>query len=74
MTAVAECPVGCGRNVAAGKLLCGPCWAEVPTHLQRDVYRTWRKYSAFRGITPSERRAARIAYQEARDAAIGSIR
>lgn len=68
------CPVGCGRQVRAGHLMCGPCWGEVPRFLQREVLRTWRAYSRFRGIAqPPERRLAREAYQAARDAAIGSV-
>lgn len=72
-----DCPTGCGRNVRVGHLMCGPCWGEVPPHLKRDVLRTWRTYKAVpAGMSPEtmdRRRAARMAYQEARDAAVGSI-
>lgn len=58
-----------------GHLMCRACWSEVPLELQRAVTRTWRKYSAFVGLEQSdERRAARLAYQAARDAALASIR
>lgn len=66
----AVCPAGCGRTVAPGKLMCAPCWREVPPHLQREVYSTWR---AFRRRQPGDTSALR-AYGAARDAAIGSIR
>jgi len=62
------CPTGCGRGVRPGHLMCAPCWREVPSHLQRDVYRTWRAYN--RGYTSDQWDA----YVVARDAAIGSIR
>lgn len=64
-----ECPSGCGRQVAPGKLLCLPCWREVPPHVQREVYRTWRAWR--RSLGDAE---AFAAYCEATDAAIGSIR
>ena len=66
---VMPCPTGCGRKVDTGKLLCLPCWREVPKHLQNDVYRTWRKVLA--GSTDDD---VLQAYETARDAAIGSIR
>jgi len=73
-----ECPVGCGCTIDAGKLMCRPCWLEVPRHLKRDVLRTWAKYRRLPVATDVEshrvRREARLAYQAARDAAIGSIR
>jgi hypothetical protein len=72
---MAECPSGCGMSVAPGKLTCLPCWREIPQHLQNEVLRTWRRYSRFTGLAQSpERRQARLDYQEARDAALGSIR
>ena len=68
---MSTCPVGCGRGVGAGKLMCAKCWSRVPADLQKTVYATWRKYSAFSGIVQSvERRMARESYQEARNAAI----
>lgn len=71
----AGCPVGCGRDVDPGKLMCRDCWSQVPRDVQRRVYDTWRAYRARIG---SPRRvgktAARDAYIEARDAAIGSVR
>lgn len=68
---MSECPTGCGRQRTAGHLLCKTCWTRVPPQLQTEVNQTWRKYRAFTGIEQSpERRAARLAYQEARDAAI----
>lgn len=74
---MSECPVGCGRAVGAGKLVCGPCWGEVPAHLQQEVYRTWRAYravpSGFSAEVQEMRRAARLAYQEARDNALSAI-
>lgn len=77
-----NCPSGCGRSARPGHLMCGPCWAEVPRHLQNEVMRTWRAYGrahkARTGLgTPEQNdaiRKARVAYQEARDAALGSIR
>lgn len=36
------CPVGCGRKLPAGKVMCAPCWREVPKDLQREVYAAWR--------------------------------
>ena len=63
----ALCPTGCDRPVAPGKLLCLPCWREVPPHVQREVYRTWRALQ--RGDDDAVE-----AYEAARDAAIGSIR
>lgn len=64
-----ECPSGCGRTVAPRKLLCAPCWREVPTHLQREVYRTFNAWWADRGNAEKL-----LAYEAAADAAIGSIR
>jgi hypothetical protein len=61
--------------------MCGVCWREVPRDLQRAVLNTWRTYQArlhYRTSDDAAYRAAwaeaRMAYQEARDAAIGSIR
>lgn len=63
------CPVGCGRTVAPGKLLCYLCWREVPAHLQRDVYATFRTWRSDVGDADKF-----TAYKAAADAAIGSIR
>lgn len=64
-----KCPTGCGRAVAPGKLMCAPCWREVPKELQREVYAAWRALSSGSTVgDPVER------YRAARDAAIGSIR
>lgn len=32
--------LGCKRGCPPKWLMCGPCWALVPTVLQREVYRT----------------------------------
>lgn len=64
-----QCPVGCGRQVPRGKLLCAPCWGELPSHLRRDVYRTWRAWSNDIGNVEKAR-----AYGVAKRAAIGAIR
>ena len=54
--------------------MCFDCWREVPMDLKRAVRRTWRVYSGFTGLVQTdERRSARVAYQAARDAAIGSV-
>lgn len=81
MTASIPCEAGCGRTHGPGKLLCPTCWREVPGHLQRDVYRTWRAYQKSHRegsfgdpATHTARRVAREAYRAARDAALGSIR
>lgn len=73
-----NCPAGCGRNVQAGKLLCGPCWSAVPRFLQQEVLRTWRAYQkAHRervGLGGNDAiREARLAYQAARDNALASL-
>lgn len=65
---MSACPTGCGRQVRRGHLMCGACWHQVPTHLQRDVYRTWRAYTR----EPTD--AAHAAYVTARDSALGSTR
>lgn len=62
------CPTGCGRAHQPGKLLCLPCWGEVPDHVQADVYRTWQAWKRDFGDPD-----AFAAYQAARDAAIGAI-
>lgn len=62
------CPTGCGRKVHRGHLMCGPCWREVPKHLQLEVYRTWRAYQK----EPTD--PAWDAYIDARDNAIGVIK
>lgn len=64
-----KCPTGCGRPVPVGKLMCLPCWREVPPHLQREVYRAWRAWSRDMGNV-----AKMHAYGEIRDQAIGAIR
>lgn len=64
-----KCPTGCGRKVQPRKLMCFPCWKEVPGDLQRAVYRTFKAWWADRGDAEKL-----LAYDEARDAAIGSIR
>jgi hypothetical protein len=80
-----ECPVGCGRPVRPGHLMCRKCWGEVPIHLQNEVNRSWRKYNRLRheetrpfgedrlAEFQARLQAAREAYQAARDAAIGSV-
>lgn len=69
-----QCPTGCGRTVQPGKLMCFPCWREVPPHLQREVYRTWRAYLKARhsGI-PGSGAEAFEAYLAVREQAIGAI-
>lgn len=69
------CPSGCGRVQQPGKLLCLPCWREVPKFLQAEVYRTLRAYrkADFRA-DPEGFGVASRAYRAARDAALGSIR
>lgn len=64
-----RCPSGCGRTVAAGKLMCRPCWSEVPREIQQQVYRTWRAWS--RDLDDNE---AMHAYRAAREAALGCVR
>lgn len=65
------CPTGCGRNVSAGKLMCGSCWGKVPRDLQQKVYATWRTYRAAPAFPNNV--TERTAYREARDNAIASI-
>lgn len=65
---MSACPVGCGRTVSTGRLMCRTCWAEVPKDLQRKVNSTWRKWSNDMGSVE-----AMAAYKEARDDAIGSV-
>lgn len=77
MTTLTDCPTGCGRKQQPGKLLCYPCWREVPAHIQRDVYRTWRALQRERAQRPRDMDAwgeALAQYEAAREAAIGSIR
>lgn len=62
-----NCPVGCGRKVPAGKVMCGPCWREVPKHLQREVYAAWR--ALCNDLTGENVRR----HREAKQAAIGSV-
>ena len=69
-----DCPVGCGRTARPGHLMCGPCWAEVPRELQRDVYRTWRALQATRSRARQFGKTKALEdYQAARDAAIASV-
>jgi hypothetical protein len=49
--------------------MCLSCWREVPKELQRAVYRTFKAWWADRGDPEKF-----VAYDEAKDAAIGSIR
>lgn len=65
---VSRCPSGCGRALPAGKLMCRPCWSEVPRELQQQVYRTWRRW-----LKDLDDEAAMDAYREARDAALGCV-
>lgn len=68
------CPVGCGRRVRAGHLMCAPCWFAVPFDLQRDVYRTWRQLQATRSRARQFGKTKALEdYQAARDAAIASV-
>ena len=63
-----DCPTGCGRKRRNGHLMCGPCWGQVPGHLQRDVYRTWRKWRKDLGDAD-----ALNEYRDAHDAAIAAV-
>lgn len=67
MTARA-CPVGCGRRVRDGHLMCPACWRHVPRELQAAVHRTWRRWR--RDLGNGE---LMHAYTEASDAAVGSV-
>lgn len=70
------CPTGCGRAIRAGHLMCGICWGEVPRELKTAVRDSWNAYQALAaraGIASRDRRAARLTYQQAADAAVGSI-
>lgn len=62
------CPIGCGRIVKTGHLMCVLCWRMVPSALQREVYRTWRAWQ--HDMADADRMAA---YRSARDAAIASV-
>lgn len=62
------CPTGCGRVAKPAHLMCGPCWREVPSHLQREVYRTWRHWR--RDFADAD---ALREYEAAYDAAIASV-
>ena len=62
-----RCPTGCGRPLPAMKVMCAPCWREVPQHLQREVYAAWR--AVCKDLTPENMRR----HREAKDAAIGSV-
>jgi hypothetical protein len=64
----AACPVGCGRSVRVGHLMCYPCWQEVPPDLKREVWRTWKRLE--RGVTDGDPLAE---YEHARSAAIGAV-
>lgn len=68
MKPIEECPTGCGRALPRGKVMCGPCWSEVPRHLQREVYAAWR--AVCRDLSGENLRR----HREAKNAAIGSIR
>lgn len=63
------CPTGCGRTARTGMLACGPCWREIPRHLQREVLRTWSTWRKDFGNAEAMR-----AYREASDNALGSIK
>lgn len=69
------CPAGCGRKVELNKLLCGPCWSEVPRSLQRDVNATWRamRSTPLGDTTSLQYRAAVNRYRAAREAALAAI-
>lgn len=70
------CPTGCGRDVAAGKLMCPSCWFSVPAELQRRVLLTWgyhRRLMRREGRTLEQVRESRAAYEQAKEAAIASI-
>lgn len=68
-----SCPVGCGRTRGVGKLMCLPCWRQVPKHLQSDVYRTWRALRRVdRTGAAGEYPARAAAYTAAAEAAISA--
>lgn len=63
-----KCPVGCGRVVRPGHLMCAACWRKVPKELQQAVYRTWRAWR--KDFGNAELMAA---YEDASNAAVGSV-
>ena len=39
------CPVpACQRKAQDDHVMCGVCWSQVPTRLQRAVYTAWSRY------------------------------
>lgn len=62
-----ECPSGCGRALPAGKVMCSPCWREVPKHLQTEVYAAWR------AVCNEPNRENILRHREAKEAAIGAV-
>jgi hypothetical protein len=62
------CPLGCGRVIRDGHLMCASCWRQVPPHLQTAVYRTFRAWKKDFGDTQAESQ-----YTQAADAAIMSV-
>ena len=70
-----ECPSGCGRALPRGKVMCAPCWREVPPDLQREVYAAWRaRQAALRPNSTADYMAAAQRHEDAKAAAVGSIR
>lgn len=39
------CPVGCGRRVTRGLVMCTSCWLTLPIERRGDVERTWRTFN-----------------------------
>jgi hypothetical protein len=65
---MSDCPVGCGRRVQVGHLMCRSCWSRVPRDLQQEVYRTWRAWRRDWGDLDLMH-----AYREAKEAAIAAV-
>lgn len=68
-----KCPTGCGRNRKHGQLMCPTCWREVPSHLQREVYRTWRGYSRAATKGADDFRERRLEYETAAENALAAV-
>lgn len=61
----------CTQQIGHDFLMCPAHWRRVPPALQREVYRTLRAFRRAKGAQMAL--AARKAYLQARDAAIGSV-
>lgn len=72
-----DCPTGCGRPLPLGKLVCIVCWHQVPVDLQRQVVLTWRNHMKLmrrRPRTADQVRVSRETYEQAKEAALASIK